>query len=216
MYPLHNWGYQQIIERIHRLNSNELFYESVIASAQVYEQVLKRILRNELAKQGVMLAKKNTGSKEKGIKTKPSNSLRQIDGSVRYLARSATVIHEQAWDVAMNAPNANPSLDKLIKTITSEKELRFLLEGKKMERIHWPDSILAEVENSGIDSIRCGLIHMRHEILHGANAADIQTVRVIAFFGESFLAKLLCPSNGIASQGIRDPLKKCSAFRKQV
>jgi hypothetical protein len=57
MYPLLEWRQQGATERIHCLNGNGLFYESVIASAQGFEQILKRIIGNELATRGLMIEK---------------------------------------------------------------------------------------------------------------------------------------------------------------
>ena len=79
----------------------------------------------------------------------------------------------------------------------------------------WPDSVRDGADVLPIDSIRCGLIAIRHQIVHQPNAPDPKSIKPLAFFGESFLTTVLCPAAGIASHGIRDPLKKCSPFRKQ-
>jgi hypothetical protein len=216
MYPLVEWKYQGIIERIHRLNSSDLFYESVIASAQVYEQVLKRILRNQLAPQGLMIAKEKQGNGQFRLILKPADSLGRIDEAIRYNLNSTRTIHKRAWNLAMNAPATMPTASGLMVSITSQNEWHCLIDEEKIEQSRWPESIRQGAEDLAIDSIHCGLIPMRHKIVHGPNSPDPKTIKALAFFGESFLAKVLCPSNGIASQGIRDPLKKCSRFRKQA
>jgi len=78
MYPLVEWGHQGIAERIQCLNENGLFYESVIASAQVYEQVLKRILRNQLAPQGMMIGQEKGEDGVPQLILKPTTSLEKI------------------------------------------------------------------------------------------------------------------------------------------
>jgi hypothetical protein len=216
MYPLVEWKYQGIIERIQRLNSSDLFYESVIASAQVYEQVLKRILRNQLAPQGLMIAKEKQDNGQFRLILKPADSLGRIDEAIRHNLNSTSTIHKKAWNLAMNAPARMPTASGLMISITSQNEWHCLIDEEKIERSRWPESIRQGAEDLAIDSIRCGLIPMRHKIVHGPNSPDPRTIKPLAFFGESFLAKVLCPSTGIASQGIRDPLKKCSRFRKQV
>ena len=87
---------------------------------------------------------------------------------------------------------------------------------KKIPHYLWPDSVRNGAEDLPIQHIRCGLIAMRHQIVHGPNSPDPKTIKPLAIFAETFLAEVLCPTNGIASQGIRDPLKKCSRFRKQA
>lgn len=216
MYPLVEWRYQGIIERIHRLNSNGFFYESVIASAQVYEQVLKRILRNQLAPQGLMIAKEKQDNGRYRLKLKPADSLGRIDEAIRCTLNSTSTIHKIAWNLAMGAPAAMPTAGQLIISITSQNEWHCLNDDEKIKRSRWPDSIQKGAGDLPIDSIRCGLIAMRHKIVQSPNSPDPKTIKPLAFFGESFLSKVLCPSKGIASHGIRDPLKKCSRFRKQV
>jgi len=216
MYPLVEWGYKGIIGRIHCLNENRLFYESVIASAQVYEQVLKRILRNQLATQGLMIAQEKLDNGKFRLKLKSAESLGQIDEAIRHNLNSTRSIHKRAWDLAMGAPGEMPTISELVISITSQNEWHCLIDDDKIERPRWPDSIHTGATDMKIEKIRCGLIPMRHKIVHGPNSPDPKTIKPLAFFGESFLTKLLCPSKGIASHGIRDPLKKCSRFRKQT
>jgi len=216
MYPLVEWGHQGISERIHCLNSNGLFHESVIASAQVFEQVLKRIISNELAERGLKIQKmKGEYGSNKFLLT-PSESLAETDHSVQANCQSVNAIHKKPWNLVMDAPRTRPSLSELIVAITSQNEWECLIGRKKIEQSRWPDSIRRGAADLPIDSIRCGLIAMRHQIVHEPNSPDPKTIKPLAFFGESFITKVLCPSTGIASHGIRDPLKKCSRFRKQA
>jgi len=216
MYPLVEWGHQGISERIHCLNSNGLFHESVIASAQVFEQVLKRIIRNELAERGLKIQKmKGEDGSNKFLLTL-SESLAETDHSVQANCQSVNAIHKKPWNLVMDAPRTRPSLSELIVAITSQNEWECLIGRKKIEQSRWPDSIRRGAADLPIDSIRCGLIAMRHQIVHEPNSPDPKTIKPLAFFGESFITKVLCPSTGIASHGIRDPLKKCSRFRKQA
>jgi len=216
MYPLVEWGHQGITERICCLNSNGLFHESVIASAQVFEQVLKRILRNELAEAGLKIQKMKGGDGSNQFFLIPSESLAETDHSLQANCQSVNAIHKKPWNLVMDAPRTRPSLSELIVAITSQNEWECLIGRKKIEQSRWPDAIRRGAEDLPIDSIRCGLIAMRHQIVHEPNSPDPKTIKPLAFFGESFLAKVLCPSTGIASRGIRDPLKKCSRFRKQT
>jgi len=108
-----------------------------------------------------------------------------------------------------------PVLSKLITSVTSQKEWDCLVGKKKIPHYLWPYAVRDAAKDLPIQHIRCGLIAMRHQIVHGPNSPDPKTIKPLAFFGESFLAKVLCPKNGITSYGIRDPLKKCSRFRKQ-
>jgi hypothetical protein len=216
MYPLVEWGHNGITQRIHCLNSNGLFHESVIASTQAFEQVLKRIIRNELAGQGLKIEKTklDDGSNKYFLVT--SESLADTDHSLQRHCQSVNALQKKSWNLVMNAPKARPTLSELIVSITSQNEWECLIGAKKIARSRWPDSVHQGANDLAIDSIRCGLIAMRHQIVHQPNAPDPKTIKPLAFFGESFLAKVLCPSTGIASHGIRDPLKKCSAFRKKV
>jgi hypothetical protein len=216
MYPLVEWGYQGITHRINCLNSNGLFHESVIASAQAFEQVLKRIIRDELAGRGMKIEKtKLDDGSDKYLLVK-SESLADTDHAMQRHCQSVNALQKKPWNLVMDAPKTRPTLSKLIVSITSQNEWECLIGTKKIERSRWPESIHQGAEDLSIDSIRCGLIAMRHKVVHGPNSPDPKTIKPLAFFGESFLAKILCPSTGIASHGIRDPLKKCSRFRKQV
>lgn len=215
MYPLVEWGHQGITERIRRLNENGLFYESVVASAQAFEQVLKRILRNELAERGLKIdrTKLDDGANKFFLLT--SESLADTDHSLQKHCQSVNTIQKKPWNLVMDAPKTRPVLSQIIVAITSQNEWECLIGRKKIERSRWPQSVRDAANELQIESIRCGLIAMRHQIVHGPNSPDPMTIKPLAFFGESFLSKVLCPTNGIASQGIRDPLKKCSRFRKQ-
>jgi hypothetical protein len=216
MYPLVEWGHQGITERIHRLNSNGLFHESVIASAQAFEQVLKRIIRNELAERGLKIEKMKREYGGNQFFLTPSESLAETDYSLQANCQSVNAIHKKPWNLVMDAPRTRPSLSELIVAITSQNEWECPIGRKKIEQSRWPDSIRRGATDFPIDSIRCGLIAMRHQIVHEPNSPDPKTIKPLAFFGESIITKVLCPYTGIASQGIRDPLKKCSRFRKQA
>lgn len=215
MYPLVEWGHQGITERIRRLNENGLFYESVVASAQAFEQVLKRILRNELAERGLKIDRTKLDDGDNKFFLLTSESLADTDHSLQKHCQSVNTIQKKPWNLVMDAPKTRPVLSQIIVAITSQNEWECLIGRKKIERSRWPQSVRDAANESQIESIRCGLIAMRHQIVHGPNSPDPMTIKPLAFFGESFLAKVLCPTNGIASQGIRDPLKKCSRFRKQ-
>ena len=145
-----------------------------------------------------------------------SESLADTDHSMQRHCQSVNVLHKKPWNLVMDVPKARPPLSELIIAITSQNEWECLIGTKKIERPRWPESVRQGAENLPIDSIRCGLITMRHQIVHAPNSPDPKTIKPLAFFGESFLAKVLCPSTGIASHGIRDPLKKCSRFRRQA
>ena len=215
MYPLVEWGHQGITERIRRLNENGLFYESVVASAQAFEQVLKRILRNELAERGLKIDRTKLDDGDNKFFLLTSESLADTDHSLQKHCQSVNTIQKKPWNLVMDAPKTRPVLSQIIVAITSQNEWECLIGRKKIERSRWPQSVRDAANESQIESIRCGLIAMRHQIVHGPNSPDPMTIKPLAFFGESFLSKVLCPTNGIASQGIRDPLKKCSRFRKQ-
>lgn len=215
MYPLVEWGHQGITERIRRLNENGLFYESVVASAQAFEQVLKRILRNELAERGLKIDRTKLDDGANKFILLTSESLADTDHSLQKHCQSVNTIQKKPWNLVMDAPKTRPVLSQIIVAITSQNEWECLIGRKKIERSRWPQSVRDAASESQIESIRCGLIAMRHQIVHGPNSPDPMTIKPLAFYGESFLSKVLCPTNGIASQGIRDPLKKCSRFRKQ-
>lgn len=215
MYPLVEWGHQGITERIRRLNENGLFYESVVASAQAFEQVLKRILRNELAERGLKIDRTKLDDGDNKFFLLTSESLADTDHSLQKHCQSVNTIQKKPWNLVMDAPKTRPVLSQIIVAITSQNEWECLIGRKKIERSRWPQSVRDAANELQIESIRCGLIAMRHQIVHGPNSPDPMTIKPLAFFGESFLSKVLCPTNGIASQGIRDPLKKCSRFRKQ-
>jgi hypothetical protein len=216
MYPLVEWGHQGIAKRIHCLNNNDLFHESVIASAQAFEQVLKRIIRNELAERGLKIDKTKSEDGSNQFFLIPSESLTDTDHSLQRHCQSVNTLQKKPWNLVMDAPKTRPTLSELIVAITSQNEWECLIGTKKIERSRWPDAVRDGADDLPIDSIRCGLIAMRHQIVHQPNAPDPKTIKPLAFFGESFLTKVLCPSTGIASHGIRDPLKKCSRFRKQA
>jgi hypothetical protein len=216
MYPLLEWGHQGATERIHCLNGNGLFYESVIASAQGFEQILKRIIGNELATRGLMIEKIKLQNGSHEFFLIASESLADTDHSLQRNCQSVSVLQKKPWNLVMNASKARPTLSALIVAITSQNEWECLIGDKKFERSRWPDSIRKGARDLSVDSIRCGLIRMRHQIVHGPNSPDPKTIKLLAIFGESFLSKVLFPTNGITSHGIRYPLKKCSRFRKQA
>lgn len=48
MYPLVNWTYDQLCERLTLLKANHLYPELVVVSAQLIEQVIKRHIMREM------------------------------------------------------------------------------------------------------------------------------------------------------------------------
>ena len=216
MYPLVEWGHAGIIDRVRRLNKNELFYESVIASAQVFEQAIKRILRNELASSGMKIGKARMEDGGNGFFLIASTSLADTDQSLQQHCQSVNTMQKKPWNLVMNAPKIRPTLSELIVAITSQNDWECLTGKKKIEHARLPLSIHTLEDGCQIENIRCGLIAMRHQIVHQPNAPDLATIRPLAYFGESFLKRVLCPNNGIASKGIRDPLKRCSRFKRSL
>lgn len=61
MYPLCNWGHAGIKQRFIRLLKEGFEHEALLASVQVIEQTLKRVLRSELANQGLRLPLERKG-----------------------------------------------------------------------------------------------------------------------------------------------------------
>jgi len=218
MYPLVEWGHNGISSRLRRLNKNELFYESVVASAQTLEQIIKRILRNELASKGMKIEKERIDDGSNKFALTVSTCLADIDKSLAMHCQSINTLQKKPWNLAMNAPRLNPTLSELITITTSQNDWECIVGAKKIEPCRLPDSILNTYKASSGQpaSIRCGLIAMRHQIVHQPNAPDLATVRALAYFGESLISRILCPKNGIASRGIRDPLKRCSRFRSRL
>ena len=153
--------------------------------------------------------------RSKNLVLAQAESLKDIDISLQKHCESFRAI-QKSWNLVMDAPKGRPTLSDLIVAITSQNEWECLIGTKQIERSRWPDSIQKGAEDLPIDSLRCGLIAIRHQIVDSPNSPNPKTIKPLAFFGESFLSKVLCPSKGIASHGIRDPLKKCSRFRKQM
>ncbi len=134
MYPLVEWGHQGITERIHCLNSNGLFYESVIASAQAFEQVLERILRNELAERGLKIEKSRFDDGSNKFFLVTSESLTETDHSLQRHCQSVNALQKKPWNLVIDAPKARPTLSDLIISITSQNEWECLIGTKKIER----------------------------------------------------------------------------------
>ena len=143
MYPLVEWGHQGITERLHCLNSNGLFYESVIASAQAFEQILKRIIRNELATRGLKIEKTKLQNGSHKFFLIASESLADTDHSLQRHCQSVSVLQKKPWNLVMDAPKERPTLSDLIVAITSQNEWECLIGTKKILISNKPPQTLA-------------------------------------------------------------------------
>lgn len=210
-YPLVSWSPQAIIRRIDLLNSNQLYYESVIVSTQVIERLLKRIVRNELATVGMRLISIDDSRR---LTIDSASGLNQIDQSLRRYCQSIDTLSQDPWRLTVKTRIAL-SMAQFITIMADNSAWQTLISTKRLahEQIH--SSVKIACCDLGLAQVGLpyGLNRLRHKLVHAPNAAPLKVVTPHAFFGRELVACLLSSSDVMKRLGLKDPLKACRISR---
>lgn len=206
-YPLVAWPPQDIIARIQRLNDHQFYYESVIVSCQLVERLLKRVVRNELAAKGLKLDKPEGTTR---LVLVEAASLNEIDKSLSLYCQSISSLGRAPWKLAVK-PRIKLTLPQAIATLMDSKAWNTLMSPKLIPASELHDSVLSAQSYLGHANVpvRFGLNHLRHKLVHAANAVDKELVALHACFGKELVGGLIDPVNGLTSLGLYSPLKRC-------
>lgn len=212
MYPLCNWGHAGVKQRFTRLLHEGFEHETLLASVQVIEQTLKRVLRSELARRGSRLPLERKGK----LLLEKAESLRAIDGSIAIRAQSLSTI-KQAWNLTFKRQEGR-DLERVIDTIAGANSSHCLFQRAKIPEADWHRTISerAMLIERGERGLICGLSEMRHKLVHEPNAPDRFSVEALAPFGAHLATSLIDRQHGLVPLGFRDPLLRCQPFKKSA
>ena len=205
MYPLVTWSKDKIVDRIDSLNRNEFYYESVVASAQTVERLLKRTIRSELASRGQTLHHIDGTLKLKLVK---AETLSDIEASMKKHCQSVDAMKGSPWRLAVK-PKIGLSMAEVIDSVAGANAWQTYMSNKTLRRYSLHISVLTAMDHpiSPDVAVPFGLNSLRHRLVHAANAIDINLVRHHAGFGKHLVEALLDPDCGLTSLNLRDPQK---------
>ena len=210
MYPLCNWGHAGVRQRFMRLLHDGFEHEALLVSVQVIEQILKRVLRSELASQGIRFPLEKKGK----LLLVEAKSLNEIDDLIAVRAQSLSTVKE-AWSLVFKGREQR-DLRKIIDAIAGKNSSHCLFERMKIAETAWHKTIAehAALIERGERGLICGLSAMRHKLVHAPNAPDRFSVEALAPFGVHLATSLIDRQEGLVAFGIRDPLLRCQSFNK--
>lgn len=185
-------------------------HEALLASVQVIEQTLKRVLRSELAHQGSRLPLERKGK----LFLEEATSLGEIDKSIAARAQSLSTV-KQAWSLVFKG-REEIDLSRVIDEIAGTYSSHCLFERKNIPETAWHRIISENVAlmERGERGLICGLSEMRHKLVHAPNAPDRFSIEALAPFGAYLATSLIDRQEGLVAFGIRDPLLRCQSFKK--
>ena len=213
MYPLWTWKREGVEQRLQRMLDAELEYEALVASAQVIEQVFKRVIRSELSRRGLQVSKESEpGKGHTLVVAKDRNTL---DASLSDHCQSFQAIRSM-WPKAMEMTPC-PKLPALVDAVCGKSAWTALT----FPRAFTPGRPLViragdGDRGDGSPRLRCGLFPARHRIVHGVNGLSEFTVKALAPFGMRSALALLHPTSGLVAHGLRDPLIRCCPMGRPV
>ena len=212
MYPLCNWGHAGVKQRFMRLLHEGFEHEALVASVQVIEQTLKRVLRSELAHQGSRLPLERKGK----LFLEHATSLGEVDKSIAVRAQSLSTVM-QAWSLVFKG-REDIDLSRVIDGIAGIYSSHCLFERTNIPENTWHRIISenAALIERGERGLICGLSEMRHKLVHAPNAPDRFSIEALAPFGAYLATSLIDRQDGLVAFGIRDPLLRCQSFKKRT
>lgn len=201
MYPLHTWQFAGLESRLNKLLAQDLDFESIVASTQVIEQLIKRIMRDHMARSGRHLRKVENGSQ---LRLVQALSVKDIETSLMQHAQSIQKIRT-FWGRIM--PPGSTPLPAVFDSICGHGTWLALTATLPF----------APVAGLGLElieqTLNAGLFATRHKIVHGLRAPPQGTVRALAPFGVKVALHLAHPEQGLTTLEIRDPFLKSFPFR---
>ena len=198
MYPIYTWTYEQLCSRLDSLISHEFYHESVIASAQTIEQIIRRILKQYMTRY-----KKGFLPENGKFILVPINSKEQRDEILKSRIRGLSDM-KKGWNKLV-ADKVELRLPNIINSIIGENSWAIL---NARTEISIP-------YNEQRVQVTCGLFTLRHRIIHGTHSSSSNDTRMQAIWGVQAVKKLLHPESGISSRIGWDPQQRISPFRSR-
>ena len=199
MYPLRSWQYVGLEARLNRLLAAELDFEAIVAATQVIEQIVKRILHDQMVRSRTCL-NDTKGKRRLTVAHTPAD----VAATLRQCAQGIPNM-KVAWANLMPAPH--PTLPDLFDKIHGNGTWTVIVAS---------DSFVPATGLGFLEYPTRGLAATRNEIVHGTRSPPAANVKTLAPFGVSVALRLVHPKDGVTSLGIRDPLTKAFAFRSRT
>lgn len=196
MYPLVNWSYDQLYERLHLLQTHHLYPELVVVSAQIIEQVIKRHIMREM----------NLQRPHWDIKTQqwqPLTSPKQRDQALRYLAGVET--WKKAWRQLLHEQKRFPPLDQAFSQVVGLSAWSIFKNKDHLPRL--PGQTQTDKPP------RYGLLACRHCIVHGTHSPRSHDLELLGVWGVQAITRILCPDHGWPQRLGWNAQDKMPAFR---
>jgi hypothetical protein len=179
MYPLVNWTYDQLCERLTLLKTHHLYPELVVVSAQLIEQVIKRHIMREMnlqrrhwdlyTKQWIPLTSPN----------ERDEALRSLGGVQRW---------KTAWNKLLKEQKGLPQLDEAFHQVVGRSAWEIFSKQTQVPRL--PGQTQSD------NPPRYGLLACRHRIVHGAHSPQSNEIECLGVWGAEAITRILCPDQG--------------------
>ena len=196
MYPLISWNYSKLCRRLDKLIKYELYNESVIASSQTIEQILRRILKQYMTK-----LRKAYDFNSKTYLNSTSASERDY-----YLKCYSNITQiKRAWNKILRDQYNILGLPIVIQNILGDNTWSILT---KNTHVYIQDEIKS-------DTIECkyGLLPLRHLLVHGTVSPPKHEIEVLGQWGIKSVKKLLHPDNGVCFYVNWNPQSRIKRFQ---
>jgi hypothetical protein len=204
MYPLCKWKNIGVVKRLRTLIDNEFYYEAVVVSTQILEQLIKRIIISKLIE-----IKKKIG--ETNLITAYSKN--DVEHSVMRHCQSIQEM-KKIWSLMEKENYFTIKLDEIFNKYCNPTAWMNIVSQKFQMNEYVQADISKEFEFPNINNKvgKFGLIKTRNDIVHGINAHMLEDTRVLSYFGYVVVKKLIM-SNVFKEHRIRDPFKRISNWQ---
>lgn len=196
MYPLTRWSPKEVVTRLELLADAGFHQESIVASVQVLEQALKRILRSHMVQKRIGVTKRRNQ-----LITFSAKSKEEIDDALRHHAQSIDAIRT-TWRAALGKESLG--LSETLDAIGGPTTWTALF-SKKPTRVR---------AARGTVEVPYGLNRMRHLLIHGRTSPPRADIEQLATLGSEVVARILVPEEW-ERHGHRSPFRRVFPFRKR-
>jgi hypothetical protein len=205
MYPLCSWKSVGIKERLKKLIDNEFYYEAVVVSSQLIEQIFKRIISSKL-----IVLRKKIIIRNQNFYLENATSKTEIQTSIKNHCQSLKSI-ERIWK-KFEHDKQLPDLIAFFDQYCGQSTWSNIISNnfKMNDQIHI--DILNHFSDYKIDptlTIKNGLANTRHLIVHDINALPLKEVKFMSYFGFIVIQKIsneeIYSKHNIRSPFIRNP-----------
>jgi len=198
MYPMHTWGHEKTVRRLHGLVYLELDFEALLAATQCIEQGLKRLVRQRMALTKKRVHKPNSPKKARLV---PATSAADLDRGLRDLGGLGGI--SSVWPWLMTESQHLPVAELFDVTVGNGA----------WDAIQGDGACTATVGEMGQLQFKQSVREFRNTLVHGTTAPKADTTRLYTEAAVAMFAALFDPRSGVAAHGHWDPYNRVPSIR---